>query len=261
VSFPLSFNVLGWPQLDEAAMTRQTPVQKFYQKGTFTFGNRLSPDAFHAAPAMASPLVKGHEACPGCGIVLAARHVAAVLQLAKFAGTPRILDQSGEDAPKIFERGGDVLCLCYDTEGAGGKPGNLFAAGKGVQFARLHAISYVATATVADLHDLENKLTKAMGLGGVRYLHIHAPCPAVWGTLPRDTIRLARLAAESGFFPIFEAENGVVTGGRRIRHRMPVTDYLRPRLARLGPDDTAKLQDLADRNIIEFDLLPHPDEH
>lgn len=243
-------------------MTTQTPVQKFYQKGTFTFGNRLATDAVHAEQvAVAQPKIKGHEACPGCGVVLAARHVAAVLQSAKFKGTPRVLDQSGDGAPKTFEEGGDILCLCYDTEGAGGKPGNLFAAGKGVQYARLHAIAYVATATIADLRDLEHKLAKAADLKGVRYIHIHAPCPAVWGTPPGNTLRLARLAAESGFFPVFEAEDGVVTSGRRIRHRMPVTDYLNPRLAKLSPEDTVKLQELADRNIIEFDLLPHPDEH
>ena len=239
-------------------MTTQTPAQKFYQKGTFTFGNRLAPEAMPSP--VAPPAVKGHEACPGCGVVLAVRHAEAVLKQAGFAAEPVILEQSGESAPKLFEKGGDVLCLCYDTEGAGGKPGNLFAAGKGVQYARLHAISYVATATVADLRDLERKLAKAMGLGGMRYIHIHAPCPAVWGTPPGQTIRLARLAAESGFFPVFEAQDGVITESRRIRHRMPVTDYLNPRLAKLSPDDAVKLQALADRNIIEFDLLPQPDD-
>ena len=65
-------------------------------------------------------------------------------------------------------------------------------------------------------------MTKAMSFHGARYIHVHVPCPLGWGRPSHDTIRLARLAAESGFFPVFEAEHGVVTGSRKIRHRIPV---------------------------------------
>ena len=74
-----------------------------------------------------------------------------------------------------------------------------------------HGIPYVATATVADLHDLERKVIKAMGIHGARYIQIHVPCPLGWGSASHDTIRLARLAVECGLFPIFEAEHGAVT--------------------------------------------------
>ena len=52
---------------------------------------------------------------------------------------------------------------------------------------------------------------KAMGIHGARYIQIHVPCPLGWGSASHDTIRLARLAVESGLFPVFEAEHGVVT--------------------------------------------------
>ena len=45
----------------------------------------------------------------------------------------------------------------------GPEPGNVFGTGKSVpKIAVAHNIPYVATATVADLHDLERKVIKAM---------------------------------------------------------------------------------------------------
>jgi pyruvate ferredoxin oxidoreductase beta subunit len=88
------------------------------------------------------------------------------------------------------------------------------------------------------------------------------PCPLGWGSASHDTIRLARLAVESGLFPLFEAEHGVVTASRKIRRRVPVSDYLQPqkRFAHLfasadGAELVARLQALADRNIAEFHLV------
>ena len=120
----------------------------------------------------------------------------------------------------------------------------------------------MATATVADLHDLERKVVKAMGIRGARYIHVHVPCPLGWGAASHDTIRLARLAVESGLFPIFEAQDGAVTGSRKIRRQVPVEEYLKPqkRFAHLfvsgqGRQQIAKLQAIASRNIVEFHLL------
>ncbi len=110
----------------------------------------------------------------------------------------------------------------------GKQPGNVFGTGKNVPLiAMAHYIPYVATASVANLHDLEFKVTKAMGIHGARYIHIHVPCPLGWGSAPADTIKLARLAVESGLFPLFEAEHGEITGRTKIRHKVPVEEYLK----------------------------------
>jgi len=125
-----------------------------------------------------------------------------------------------------------------------------------------HEIPYVATATVDDLHDLEAKVEHAMTLHGARYLHILVPCPLGWGSASHDTIRLARLARETGIFPVFEAEHGEVTRVTKIRRRLPVEDYLRPqrRFAHLfGPKGNAemlvRIQADADKNIRRYGLL------
>jgi hypothetical protein len=54
-----------------------------------------------------------------------------------------------------------------------------------------------------------------MQIHGARYLHILVPCPLGWGSASCDTIKVARLAKETGLFPVFEAEHGVVTASRR----------------------------------------------
>jgi pyruvate ferredoxin oxidoreductase beta subunit len=186
----------------------------------------------------------------------------------------------------MFERNDDVLYVCYDnqaymntgvqrsgatppaartatTPAVGAEPGNTFGQGKNVPLiAMAHEIGYVATATVADLRDLEYKATRAMDFHGARYLHVLVPCPLGWGSSPADTVKVARLAVESGLFPVFEAEAGEVVSAAQIRHQVPVTDYLRvqARYAHLfrpteRTDVIARLQAAADRNIVRFGLL------
>lgn len=65
-------------------------------------------------------------------------------------------------------------------------PGNSFGQGKNVPaIAMAHGIPYVATATVADLHDLERKVRYAMSFHGARYIHILVPCRSA-GVLRRQ---------------------------------------------------------------------------
>jgi len=127
----------------------------------------------------------------------------------------------------MFERNDDVLYLCYDneaymntgvqrssatpptartatTQAIGPAPGNVFGTGKNLPLiAMAHNIPYVATATatVADLHDLEDKVARTMAMSGARYIHIMIPCPLGWGSAADTTIPVARLAVESGLFP------------------------------------------------------------
>ncbi|MBT7942646.1 MAG: pyruvate ferredoxin oxidoreductase [Alphaproteobacteria bacterium] len=186
----------------------------------------------------------------------------------------------------MFERNDDVLYVCYDNEAymntgvqrsgltpptartsttpaLGDTPGNVFGQGKNVpRIAMAHGIPYVATASVADLHDLEAKVTKAMGIEGARYIHVHVPCPLGWGSAPCDTIRLARLAIETGLYPLFEAIHGDVTDVTPIRRKLPVEDYLKPQrrfahLFRPEPDIEAlvRIQNIADDNIERLGLL------
>jgi pyruvate ferredoxin oxidoreductase beta subunit len=220
--------------------------------------------------------------------------VAASLR-AQSRGDVRVVAQAGDGGTVdiglgclsgMFERDDDVLFVCYDNQGymntgvqrsgatppaastattrpVGSRVGNAFGTGKSLPvIAMAHQIPYVATATVADLHDLERKVATAMGLHGSRYLHVLVPCPLGWGTDSADTVRMARLATESGFFPVFEARDGDVTGVHLIRRQVPVSDYLRRqgRFAHLfgdpgRPEIVDRLQRQADRSIAHFGLV------
>ena len=237
----------------------------------------------------------GNAAAVGTGI-------AAALKVKAIKGGPadvRVIAQGGDGGTTdigfgclsgMFERNDDVLYICYDNEAymntgvqrssatpaaartattmaVGDDPGAAFGQGKNLPLiAMAHEIPYVATATVADLRDLEAKVEKAMSVRGARYLHVLVPCPLGWGAPSHETIRLARLARETGLFPVFEAEHGEVTAVTTLRQRVPVDDYLRPqkRFAHLyagkgRPDLVARIQADADRNIRRFGLLPEAD--
>jgi pyruvate ferredoxin oxidoreductase beta subunit len=241
----------------------------------------------------------GNAAAVGTGVAAALKVKAQRLKLAGQAvPTPRVIAQGGDGGTTdigfgclsgMFERNDDVLYICYDNEAymntgvqrssatpaaartattaaMGSEPGAPFGQGKNLPLiAMAHGIPYVATATVADLRDLEAKVETAMALHGARYLHILVPCPLGWGSASHDTIRLARLARETGLFPVFEARDGDVTAVTKIRHRVPVEQYLRPqkRFAHLfgaeaHPDTVARIQADADRNIRRFGLLDEP---
>ena len=186
----------------------------------------------------------------------------------------------------MFERNDDVLYVCYDneaymntgvqrsgstppaartmtTQAVGPEPGNVFGQGKDVpRIAMAHEIPYVATATIADLRDLEAKVERAMSLRGARYLHVFVTCPLGMGCASGHSIKVARLAQQTGIFPVFEAEHGEVVHVSKIRRRAPVEEYLRlqTRFAhlfapQLREDVIAPIQAGADRNIARYGLL------
>lgn len=189
--------------------------------------------------------------------------MAAVARVkAKKSGKPlvRVIAQGGDGGTTdigfgclsgMFERNDYVLYICYDNEGymntgvqrssatppavrtattqiVGKHPGNAFGQGKDVPLiAMAHGIPYVATATIADLRDLERKVAKAMTFHGARYIHILVPCPLGWGAKSADTVKLARLAVETGLFPVFESEYGEITKVTKIRQLQPVENYMK----------------------------------
>jgi pyruvate ferredoxin oxidoreductase beta subunit len=222
--------------------------------------------------------------------------VAAALK-ARGKSATRVIAQGGDGGTVdigfgclsgMFERNDDVLYICYDNEAymntgvqrssrtppgartattppVGEHPGNSYNQGKNpALIAMAHEIPYVATATVADLHDLEAKITRAMSISGARYVHIHVPCPLGWGAAPCDTIKLARLAVETGLFPLYEAVDGEVSKVTPIRRQRPVAEYLKPqrRFAHVVKDEAAleSIQAIADRNIRRFGLLDRSEE-
>ncbi len=234
----------------------------------------------------------GNTAAVASGLAVAARVRA---KKEGNSNVPRVIAQGGDGGTTdigfgplsgMFERNDDVLYICYDnqaymntgvqrssatppaartatTQLVGAEPGNDWGKGKNVPLiAMAHGIPYVATASVCDLKDLEYKVEKAMSFHGARYIQILVPCPLGWGSASGNTVTIARLACETGFYPIFEAEYGKITSVRKIRQQQPVINFLKMqrRYAHLtgkkaDPKVLARIQAMCDDNIKSFDLL------
>jgi pyruvate ferredoxin oxidoreductase beta subunit len=149
------------------------------------------------------------------------------------------------------ERGDDFIFLCYDNEGymntgvqrSGTTPQGALTANTPIRgkqqkkkdvpaIMAAHGIDYVATASAAYPLDLYDKIKRAMALRGTKYIHIHTPCPPGWGFEPRYSIKIGRLAVETGYFDLYEIERGrfrLTAASEKLLERrrlLPVQDYL-----------------------------------
>lgn len=117
-----------------------------------------------------------------------------------------------------------------------------------------HGISYVAVCSSAYPLDFYNKLLKAKTLPGLKYFHIHTPCPPGWGFEPRYTVKIGKMAVETGLVELYEYENNrlTLTGPSRkllTRKRRPVSEYLtsQTRFRSLQPRQAEHIQEDIDQ--------------
>ena len=179
----------------------------------------------------------------------------------------------------MFERGHNVLYVCYDNEAymntgvqrSGSTPlgtrttttpGGKKRFKKNIPLlAADHGIPYVATATVDDYRDLQRKVKTALSIEGPKYLHILAPCPLGWGHAGDLTVQICRLAKQTCIFPVFEIREGKIISVQKVPVKKPVEEYLKLQgrfrnLFKKGTPtaDVAAIQEIADGNIERFNL-------
>jgi len=120
-----------------------------------------------------------------------------------------------------------------------------------------HGIPYVACASVGFPQDLSRKVKKAIAIKGPKYIQIHASCPLGWRYASSQMLPVAKLAVETGLYPLFEYENGVLSGRKQIIPK-PVEEYLKTqgRFKHLlnNPEEIKKIQEIADNNIKKYNL-------
>ena len=164
------------------------------------------------------------------------------------------------------ERNEDMVYVCMDNEGymntgaqkSGSTPRHAFTAstpgGKTThkkniaEIMAAHRIPYVATASVGFPDDLVRKVTKARDMKGMRFIVVLTPCLAGWGIPENAAVRVSRLAVDSGFFPLFEIEDGVRYTINHGSRGVPVREYLaaQKRFKHLGEEEIAEIQAEAD---------------
>ena len=180
----------------------------------------------------------------------------------------------------MLERGHDILYVCYDNEAymntgvqrSGLTPfdtntstsptgalssGNIRPKKPMPEIALAHGIPYVAVASAGYPQDIQRKVKKAFSIKGPKYIQIHVPCPLGWRHESDQMIEVAKMAVETGLYPLIEYENGVLTAKRQIKPR-PVEDYLKMqgRFKHLlsKPEEIKKIQEIADNNIKKYGL-------
>ncbi|MFC1989631.1 pyruvate synthase subunit PorB [Chloroflexota bacterium] len=176
-----------------------------------------------------------------------------------------------------LERGHDFLYLCFDNEaymntgiqrssatpfGASTttSPAGKQSIGQVTRkknmpaIAAAHDIPYVATACPSYPFDLMDKVAKAVAVPWPAYVHIFSVCPTGWRCPTELTIKIGRLAVQTGVFPLYEIENGKYKLNVNIAKRKPVNDYLKlqGRFRHLSEETIKEIQDRVDKEYTKL---------
>jgi len=167
-----------------------------------------------------------------------------------------------------LERGHDLLYICFDNEaymntgiqrssatpfGASTttSPAGTKSIGQSTwkknmpAIAAAHDIHYVATASPSYPFDLMDKVAKGVAVDGPAYVHILSVCPTGWRSAPDLSVRIGRLAVETGIFPLYEIIDGKYKLSLDFPKLRPVEEYfnLQGRFRHLSESHLLQIQD------------------
>ncbi|MBM4313644.1 MAG: pyruvate synthase subunit beta [Deltaproteobacteria bacterium] len=171
---------------------------------------------FASTAASASGLVAGLAAMNRSDITVVA-----------IAGDGGTFDIGIQALSGAAERGTDFIFVCYDNEGymnTGTQRSSATPAGAlttttpvltkqqnkkdMMKIMEGHDIPYLASTSASFPLDIYDKFVKAKRIKGTRYVQIATPCPPGWAFSPRDTVKIGRLAVETGIVVLYEIEDG-----------------------------------------------------
>jgi pyruvate ferredoxin oxidoreductase beta subunit len=150
-----------------------------------------------------------------------------------------------------IHRGLDFYYLCYDNESYGNTGfqtsastpygartstapitpaaphGSLHERRDLFEIWRVQKPAYVATICAAYPLDLSEEVFRAGKFPGPKLFIALSPCPPGWEVEPEWSVEIARLAVETGIWPLKEAIHGEVSHTYTPRKFAPVEDYLK----------------------------------
>ena len=188
----------------------------------------------------------------------------------------------------MWERGENILYICYDTEAysntgiqaSGATPwaasttttpsgiGNsIDAIGSHqqkknmVEIALTHGLKYVAQSTAGFPEDIKRKVKKALETEGPSYIQILSPCIPGWKVGPETAVKLGKLAVQTGLYPLIEYVDGQLINNFKITKKIKVEEYLKLQgrfrhlwTTQQGKKQIKYIQNLADQNITKYKL-------
>lgn len=181
------------------------------------------------------------------------------------ANVKHVYDVTVEDTHVFVPEGAFVISNCYDNEAymntgiqkSGSTPFGAWTTTtpkgrigmkKNMPFiVASHGAPYVATASIGYPLDLANKIEKAKGIEGPKYIHILAPCPPGWRFPMDKTIKIGKLAVDTYIWPLYEIEDGKLRLTMKPK-RVPVEEYLKlqGRFRNLSSEDIERIKQMVD---------------
>lgn len=246
----------------------------------------LGPETVVVLPACCWTIIAG--AAPRCSIGVPLLHAPFAAAAAAASGVKAGLSARGDGKTTVMawagdggtydigiqalsgaaDRNEDIIYCCYDNEAymntgiqrSGGTPRGAWTMttpGKeGSErpkkdldaIMEAHHIPYIATATPAYPEDMVRKFAKAKAIKGFRFIHVLSPCPPGWKYDADDTVKLSRLAVQTGMFALYEIEEGRFKLNMNPAKRKPVGEYLKPqgRFRGLKPGAESAIQSEVD---------------
>ena len=200
--------------------------------------------AFENAAAVASGIEAAYKALRRKG--LWDKHVDVIA----FAGDGGTFDIGIQALSGALERGHDFVYICYDNEAymntgiqrsgatphgaatttspAGTKiPGKPEFKKDFIGICAAHGIEYCATASPAYWNDYITKVRKGLEVEGPAVVHVFSPCPLGQRFDPSESIKVARLAVQTRYWPVYEVENGKYKLNIKVRKPKPVIEFLK----------------------------------
>jgi len=169
-----------------------------------------------------------------------------------FGGDGGTYDIGLQSLSGAMERGHDILYVCYDNQGymntsvqrssatprgasTTTEPAGKVSSGKKMTRKDLTEMMvanncvYVAQSTCGHWNDLNKKIEKAMSIKGPKFINVLQPCQLGWAYPMELTVELAKTAADTCFWPLYEVERGVYKLNYDPKDRKkPLTDFLKP---------------------------------
>ncbi len=204
--------------------------------------------AFENAAATASGIVEAYNALKQRG-KLKLQDVQEIIFVV-FGGDGSSYDIGLQSLSGALERGHKFLYVCYNNEAYANTgdqrsgatptgaattttpPGKTSFGKKQkrknlTEIVAAHNIPFAAQASIHLWADLSAKVQKAIAVNGPSFINILSPCQLFWGFSPEKTIKMARLAAETNVWPIYEIENGKYKINYSPAKPLPVLEWLK----------------------------------
>jgi pyruvate/2-oxoacid:ferredoxin oxidoreductase beta subunit len=121
-----------------------------------------------------------------------------------------------------------------------------------------HNPAYVATTSIAYPDDFYAKFEKAKNAKGFRFIHLLSACPPGWKINSEDSIKVMRLAVETGVFVLMEKEGENDTFVTyKPEKLLPVREYFKVqgRYKHLDEDTIDTIQQRIDKRLKKLGVI------